>query len=309
MDDAARQALWPGHPLRTAFSGLSLLMAMTACSDPPPPVQEPPARVHASARQLAWETEAAAGRRWAEAHRPQRISACRGDTPHTVLGCLRWLQEQPGAPRRWPYGATTTAECRTEVDANFRVSTQLDGLAGNAHAAASTRSRHWGPELQQCDQIDRKWQDPLMAEAYARLNQLVEQMKAGTRPAETDHAVFLRDFAALSNVPDQPYKTAYLALATEYLDRHAGVHQEHRPQYPRISCENYAVRIAEMRRLEKERSDEIGRLKRPDGVITDSARHDELNRLRIDMSWDWKYFTDGAAAMGCDGAAAMRGMN
>jgi hypothetical protein len=57
------------------------------------------------------KAQEAAGRAWAEQQRPQRISQCKGDSVHAVLGCLKWLHEQPNAPHGWPFDATTTAEC------------------------------------------------------------------------------------------------------------------------------------------------------------------------------------------------------
>jgi hypothetical protein len=67
-----------------------------------------------------------------------------------------------------------------------------------------------------------------------------------------------------------------------------------------MSCEEYRGKNDEMRRLDNERVAAMRALKRDDGVITNGAMHAELNRQRLDMLWDWKRYTDGAKAAGCD---------
>ncbi|WP_157359557.1 hypothetical protein [Caldimonas brevitalea] len=171
-----------------------------------------------------------AGHEWASQNRPRRVSACKGDTPHFVLGCHKWYMEQSGAARTWPFGATTTEECREEVNANYEAAHQLYLAEGNEHGAEVNRHRHWIPDLQSCEQVDRKLQDPMMAQAYARLSTLVEKMRGGARPTGEEQAAFKRDYTEMAKVPDQPYKEAYLKLANEYLERMAGTDQDNLPQ-------------------------------------------------------------------------------
>jgi len=240
-----------------------------------------------------------AGHAWASANRPQRMSGCTGADPFFVLGCHKWLFEQPGMARSFPWGATTTAECRVEVNANYGTAEQLYLANGNDHGAASNRRRSWMPDLEQCKLIDRKVQDPMMAEAYARLSALLDKMKKGGAPTPEEKAGFLRDFGEMAKVPEQPYKAAYQKLADEYLQREAGIFKEHKTVYPRISCAEYAAKIDEMRKLDAARSAEMLSLKQPDGRIAEYARYQALNEARIAMLWDWKYFTDGAKEAGC----------
>ena len=248
----------------------------------------------------ARKEQEAAGQAWAEQNRPKRISQCQGNTAHVVLGCLKWLHGQPGAQSGWPFGATTTAECRIEVNANYEAAHQLYLTDGNPHGAEANRRRHWLPDLKQCDLIDRRTQDPMMAVAYARLDALVRKMQQGARPTDEEHATFQRDYTEVAQVPDQPYKEAYFRLAADYLERRAGNVEEVRPpQNPQASCGEYTAMMEDMRKLDASRVKEMRRLKSPDGFVADGKRHDELNRQRIDMLWKWKNVSDGAKAMGC----------
>jgi hypothetical protein len=171
----------------------------------------------------------AVGRAWAEQSHPSRISQCQGDTARVALGCLKWLHEQPGAPGAWPFGATTTAACRIEVNANYEVSQRLDLDAGNPRGAESTRRRRWLPDLLQCDLIDRQVQEPMMALAYGRLDTLLRRIREGERPTQADDAVFRRDYTEISKLPDQPYKERYLQLAADYLERRASAVEDPPP--------------------------------------------------------------------------------
>jgi hypothetical protein len=247
----------------------------------------------------AREQEEAAGYRWASENRPQRGSDCPAKAPHEQLGCRKWYHEQPNAPREWPYGATT-AECRHEVNTNAELQIQLFRLSGNEHGASVFHRRSWEPDLRQCEQIDRRVHNAFMPKAYDRLNAMIEKMKAGGAVTAEDNATFSSDFTEMARIPDQPYKEAYQKLATEFLDRQSGSYKEHKPQYPRISCEEYAAQIEKMRGLEAQRVAELQGLRRPDGVVQNGARAAEINKLRLDMLWDWKFFNDGAKAAGCD---------
>lgn len=245
------------------------------------------------------KAQEAAGRAWAEQQRPRRISQCQGETVHAVLGCLKWLHEQPDAPHGWPFGATTTAECVTEVNANYEAARQLYLAEGNVHGAESNRRRHWLPDLRQCELIDRRVQDPMMVQAYSRLDVLVRGLQKGVVPTGDEDAAFRRDYTEMAKVPDQPYKEAYLRLAAEYLERRGGTFVDNTPVLPVMSCEAFAARIEEMRALDAKRVEEMRALKGPDGVVRDGKRHDALNHERIGMLWEWKRMTDGAKAAGC----------
>ena len=247
------------------------------------------------------QAQARTGSDWARDHRPARGSQCQG-TPHFVLGCRTYFVQHLAPAKlagQGPFGTTTAADCKVEVNANYEVAQQLDLLDGNPHAAQSTRTRHWLPELRECENLDRAVNDTFMVQAYSRLEQLLGKMKAGGAASAQDKAAMLQDMTGMAALPDQPYQRAYQTLADEYLERLAGSYKEHKPVYPRISCAEYQAKITEMQKLEAGRVEAMQALRRPDGVITDGARHSELNQARISMLWDWKYFNDGAKDAGC----------
>ncbi|HJV70041.1 hypothetical protein [Ideonella sp.] len=248
------------------------------------------------------KAQEAAGRAWAEQQRPQRISQCKGDSVHAVLGCLKWLQEQPDAPRGWPFGATSTAECEVEVNANYETARQLYIAEGNPHGAEVNRRRHWLPDLRQCQLIDRHVQDPMMVQAYSRLAALVSKLQQRAPVTSEEDAAFRSDYTEMAKVPDQPYKEAYLRLAAEYLERQGGVFTDNSPPPLQLSCEEFATRLETMRQADASRVEEMRALKGADGIVRDGRRHDLLNRQRIEMLWEWKLVTDGAKAAGCPAA-------
>lgn len=242
-----------------------------------------------------------AGREWAKVNLPAKASECQG-APHFIMGCRNFFLERLAKPKpvgQGQFEGMTTAECKAEVNANYEVSAQLDMENGNPHAAASTMQRHWLPDLQNCENYDKLAENTFMPKAYNRLQKLLDKMKAGESVTADEKAGMLKDFGEMSKISDQPYKTAYLNMADEYFERQNGLYKEPVTVYAKISCAEYQTKIDEMQSLDKQRVSAMQALKRPDGVVTDGAKHNELNQQRIDMLWDWKYYNDGAKAAGC----------
>jgi hypothetical protein len=243
-----------------------------------------------------------AGSAWAAAHRPEWPSSCAGSLDF-VVGCRTYFfahLQKPKPPGQGRYEGMTTAECQREVNANYAAAEALYLRAGNPHGAAVIRRRNWLPELQDCENYDKLVENRFMPQAYGRLQAVIDALKARQPVSADAHAAVLKDMAAMAAVRDQPYKAAYLKLADEYVERNSGAYHEPSTVYPRISCAEYQAEIDKMRRQAERRTAEQQALKRPDGVITNGARHAELNRQGLDMLWDWKYFNDGAKAAGCE---------
>lgn len=244
-----------------------------------------------------------AGRDWAKANTPARASACQGDSLHFISGCRNYFFEhlaQPKPAGQGRYEGMTTAECKTEVNANYELSTRLDLEDGNTHAAQSTTRRHWIPDLADCENYDKLADNTFMPKAYDRLQRLLDKLKSDQAVSEDEKAVMLKDFGDMAMLRDQPYKTAYFNLADEAIARMSPGYKNPTTYFPKISCEEYQAKIDETGNLDRQRVAAMQALKRPDGVVVDSARHDDLNRQRIAALWDWKFYTDGAKAAGCE---------
>ena len=246
-----------------------------------------------------------AGRDWARENLPAKASACSrpGIPTHFIVGCRNYFFEHIAKPKpaeQGRYEGMTTAECKTEVNANYEAAEQLDLENGNTRSIEVTRRKSWVPELRDCENYDKLVENTLMPKAYGRLQQLLDKMKAGGTVTDEEKADVLKDFTAMSRVHDQPYKTAYFKLFDEYSQRRDGEYKEPVTIYPKISCEEYRAKIDEMKRADNERVAAMHALERADGVVTDGARYNQLNQQRIAMLWDWKLYTDGAKATGCE---------
>lgn len=243
-----------------------------------------------------------AGGEWAKVHRPEKASQCKGPL-HFVIGCRSYHLRHIAKPKptgQYRYEGMTTAECRIEVNANYETLYEEFIESGNSHGAASMQRRHWHPDLADCENYDKWAANKYMPKAYERLLQILEKMKTGGAPTDDEKAGMLKDFSEMSKISDQPYRDAYLEKAEEYFARLRGGYKEPIQIFPRISCEEYQLKIGEMIKLDQDRVVAMRALKRADGLVTNSAKHQELNQLRIDMLWDWKYFSDGAKAAGCE---------
>ncbi len=242
-----------------------------------------------------------AGRKWAKANLPSKASECHG-APYFIKGCRNFFLEHLARPKpvgQGQFEGMTTAECKAEVNANYEVSAQLDIENGNPHAVESTSRRHWLPELQNCENYDKLRENTFMPEAYSRLQYLLGKIKAGEVVTEDEKAGMLKDFGEMSKIRDQPYRTAYLNMADEYFERQGGQYKEPATVYARISCAEYQTKIDELQKFDKQHVADMRALTRADGVVMNNIKHNELNRQRIDMLWDWKYYNDGAKAAGC----------
>ena len=239
-----------------------------------------------------------AGRDWARENPLAKAAECQGP-PYFTAGCRAYFFEHLAKPKpagQGRYEGMTTAECRAEVNAKYEAAKQVDLEDGNQRSIDVTYQKRWLPELRECANYDI-----LAAPKVAqRLQLLLDKLKAGHVVTAEEKTGVLKDFAEMSRYEDQPYKTAYFDMFEEFFDRMNGTYKEPVTIYPRISCEAYQIKIDEMIRLDKERVAAMQALKRADGVVTDSDRHNYLNEQRIEMLWDWKLYTDGAKAAACE---------
>jgi hypothetical protein len=242
------------------------------------------------------------GYEWARQNQPEKAVLCQG-APYFVLGCRAYFEEHLRKPKPaglGKYEGMTTAECIEEVNGKYEAAKALDLEHENFHSIEVTARRNWGPELKDCENYDKLAEGNFMPKAYARLESAIGKLKAGQKVPDDEQAIVLKDFTEMSKIRSQPYTVAYMNLFDEYSKRMNGEYKEPVVTYPQISCNEYQAKIDEMARLDKERSDAMSALKRPDGVITDSAEHARLNQQRIDMLWEWKLYTDGAKKAGCN---------
>jgi hypothetical protein len=161
------------------------------------------------------------GMRWAKANVPAKASECKG-LPHVALGCRRYyfanlVQAKPAGQGK--YEGMTTAECQTEVNANYELAKQLDLESGNLHSIEVTARRSWEPELRDCENFDKMVANAFMPKAWARLDKILEAMKAGHMPSGREQAEVLKDYTQMAAIPDQPYKASYMTLYAEYTRR------------------------------------------------------------------------------------------
>ena len=156
------------------------------------------------------------------------------------------------------------------------------------------------PELADCENYDKLAENTFMPQAYGRLQQVLNKLKSGQPVTDDEKAIILKDFTEMSKVREQPYKKAYFDMAEEYFERLSPGYRAPVTYYPKISCPEFQAKLDEVRELDKSRVAQMLALKRSDGVVTDSARHNELNRQRLAALWDWKFYTDGAKAAGCE---------
>jgi hypothetical protein len=193
---------------------------------------------------------------------------------------------------------TTTEECVREVNAVFRTYHGLYRQDG--HDPLDYDRWAWDALLHECQMLDSRTENRLLTEAYGRLDGAVEQLKAGA--AVTDEAMrqIDMDHAAVVEVHDQSYRTSYLNLFEEYEARASGSYREPVVEYPDLPCDQYREKIDAMRALDRQRSDRMRVLTENQGEPGAPAERTRVNQERIDMLWDWKLYTDGAKAHGCN---------
>lgn len=250
----------------------------------------------------AWHEKFQAGREWARQHRPRRPSECQGELNFRA-GCQGYLLEQVDYFNRYAkpveappsdYEVARPAngeECAREVNAIFEVEHALTRQQG----FEDTDHRAWRAELQGCRHMAWRAETELLTASYHRLDQAVNRLKAGTPVPEEDQAQIQEDQAAVAQVGEQPYRTSYLRLFDEYQERLTGRYREPVVEYPKLSCDEYRAKIDGMRELDRQRSARMRELAAGGG----GAERAQLNQARIDMLWDWKLYTDGAKANGC----------
>lgn len=242
-----------------------------------------------------------AGQDWARDNKPVRAALCQG-TPHFVMGCRTYFDEHLRPPRPDgldKYTGMTTAECIEDVQGSIDALRNVDMEDGDVQKFADAYRRHWMPLLRDCDNYDivatMKW----MPAAYDRVTAAIDKFKNGQVVSDDEHAAILKDFTDMSAVRDQPYKTSYMERFDEYTKRRAGEFQEPVIVYPTISCSEYQAKINDMKALDKQRTDEMDSLRRPGGVVIDTARYSELNKERIAMLNDWALYAEGAKKNHC----------
>ncbi|MDO9468012.1 MAG: hypothetical protein Q7J36_12000 [Thiobacillus sp.] len=256
------------------------------------------------ARTVEYSEEHKVGMAWAQTHRPAWGSECTTIEPMPSLeflkGCYHYFNDHLKKPvTRWE--GMTTAECRREVNAMFKVMEREYLENGNTHGAAVNRRRSWGPELEQCKHYDQFADQQLFTRVYPKLDKWIDRMKAGEAMTDGEIAEFKADFNIVSGLQDQPYKSSYLERSDELHRRIAGTYQEPVVVYPDISCTDYQLKIDELRRVDQERSDSILALNNNrEDVPGRRQQREALNQQRIDALWDWKLYNDGANAAGCD---------
>jgi hypothetical protein len=239
---------------------------------------------------------------WAQRNRPARASDCQGQA-NFVLGCRRYYLEHLDKPKpagQGRYEGMTTAECEVEVNASYEVARELYLQEGNTRGAAVYAARTWGPDLRDCENYDKVAQSKWMPVAYNRLQVLIDRMKAGGTVSEDEQEQVRKDFSAMAEISDQPYRAAYLKNADEYFSLLDGSYRKPRPNYARMSCAAFQKKIDELVALDATRAAAMRALKRSDGVVSDGAKYNAINQQRIDMLWEWKYATDGAKAAKCE---------
>lgn len=251
---------------------------------------------------LRRQAQREAGYEWAKKNLPRKATLCQG-APYFVLGCRTYFMQHLHKPKpdgMGKYAGMTTAECIEEVNANYEAAKALDLEHENSHSIGATLRRQWVPALQDCENYDKLVDDQFMPQAYQRLESAIGKLKARQTLAKDEAATVLQDFAKMSKIPEQPYTEAYMRRFDEYSKRLSGEHREPEIAYPQISCAEYQAKLDEISRLDEERSAAMNALKRPGGVVSDSAKYSRLNQQRIEMLWDWKLYTEGAKKAGCE---------
>jgi hypothetical protein len=253
-----------------------------------------------------WHEKFQVGREWALRNRPQRPSGCQGEL-NFVAGCQGYLLEQVDYFDRYKKSAntppndyvvvrpTTTEECVREVNAVFETHHALHRQSG----FVQDDFRTWRAELHNCQGLDRSIADKLLSEGSGRLRRAVGQLKDGLSIAEDEKRQIAEDEVAITQLPDQSYRTSYLRLLHEYKERLSGQYREPVVEYPDLSCAEYQKKIDAMRTLDKQRSDRMRALESESEPSNAGAERAKLNQERIDMLWDWKLYTDGAKIRGC----------
>jgi hypothetical protein len=249
------------------------------------------------------ERELAEGSAWAQAHRPALGSQCSGiGAPYVVVGCFRYFTahlKQPKPAGQGRYEGMTTAQCQAEVNANFEAMSQVDIEDGDAWRIGVYHRKGWDQDLKECENYDTIASGTAIAQAERRLSAALDRLKAGGQPSMEEKTAIVRDMAAVGALPDQPYKAYYLREFDEYTQRIDGSYRAPEPDYPDLPCAAYQTHLETLRQQDADRVAALRALKRPDGVVTDSAQWARLNQARIDALWDVKKFTDGAKAHQC----------
>lgn len=241
------------------------------------------------------------GYEWAGKHLPEKAALCQGSA-YFVLGCRTYFAERlkkPALEGVAKYEGMTTAECREAVNARFEAAKAIDLEHENFRSIDSTAQRHWIPELADCENYDKLATSKVVPSAYARLAGALDKLREGQQLGDDEKSGMLKDFTMVSTVPRDLRTEAYMQLFDEYVRYLNGEVQRPDIVYPKLTCPEFQARIEQLRQLDKDRSDAMAALRRPGGVITDGAAHATLNQQRIDMLWEWKLHTQGAAKAGC----------
>jgi hypothetical protein len=205
---------------------------------------------------------------WAKQNRPTKASFCTG-LPNFELGCRRYyfeFLEVKKLASQNKYEGMTTAECKTEVNANYALSERLDMENGNDRSIEVTRRRSWDPELQDCENFDKAVYNKFMPEAYLRLQTWLDMVRKGQGISLKDKDVLIKDFHAMYAIVDQPYRTAYFDL---YRDYRSFVMPKASMTIPELSCNTIKEKLQ---------------------AIEAQASID--TEIRENMLWEWKLLKD-----------------
>ncbi len=230
-------------------------------------------------------------------------AACAASFQHFFkTGCQKYVTEQKIFPPRIQQGnwgsGKTTAQCVAEVNAYWEPRIQEEQEKGGAHAAASWTSRHWGPDLKECQNYDNIRIGQVIHEPAARLDEILKRLSQGGKASEADRDTIRKDMPAVSAFPDNAYRSAYLGKVERFYRLEDGSEKPFIEQPLQLTCEEIAAELAKLRMAEKEDVDAQASLRRGD-TITDGAKWDALNKSRIDRLWSFKRYADGQKAANC----------
>ena len=218
-------------------------------------------------------------------------------------GCHRYVTEQkhfPSHVRQENFDSgKTTEQCRAEVNAYYEPLIQDIREKGDDWAATVQAQKHWFPETQECQNFDNIRISKVIYEPTSRLQEILKKIELGGAITEEDRTVVLNDLAEASKFPDHPAKLSYIEKSDYFFKIADGKIKPQAKSNLQLSCREYQEKIDGLKKLERKTIEAQAKLKRSDGVVTDSAQWNALNQSRIDRLLDWKIYTDGAKTAGC----------
>ena len=157
--------------------------------------------------QHSYASRDAQDRRWYASPSMLRLSL--------ALTCLTALMLPGIAYSFGAYDSRNAEECRAQVNANY------DTLAADMRAQGNNRTwsidqRGRAPDLADCDQMERRFQDATMTKAYRRLEKAAKARKEYKEVSAADRGVLALDREKIAKFKPAPYREAYLRLSEEF---------------------------------------------------------------------------------------------